>query len=135
MNKPQSSLASILAAAAIASGALLVAVNPAEACIFSKMKRTSVEGGSQTPSTLSTFFVKKGKSAKWAAIAAAGVAAVASLGAVGITSRRRQHLTDIADIPDGTEANAEVTSELVFETVLTEVTVNQETPAGLLSRN
>jgi len=123
--KPQSSLASILAAAAIASGALLVAVNPAEACIFSKMKPTSVEGASQTSST--TFFLKNWKSDKWAAIAAAGVAAVAGLGAVGITSSlRRQDPTDILEVPD---ADAETASEYVVETVLTEVTVTEETPA------
>ncbi|MGK7902235.1 MAG: hypothetical protein AB4352_12645 [Hormoscilla sp.] len=120
----QSSLTSILAAAAIASGALLAAVNPAEACMFSKMKQTSVEGASQTSST--TFNVKDWKSGKWAAIAAAGVATVAGLGAVGITSRRRQDPTDIAEVP---EANAETASEYVVETVLTEVTVTEETPA------
>ncbi|MBO1346338.1 MAG: hypothetical protein EBE86_002545 [Hormoscilla sp. GUM202] len=76
--------------------------------------------------TASTFFVKKGKSAKWAAIAAAGVAAVAGLGAVGITSLRRQDPTDILEVP---EADAETASEYVVETVLTEVTVKEETPA------
>lgn len=123
MISKQSSLTSLLAAAAIASGALLVAVNPAEACIFSKMKQTSLEGANQTPSI--TFFVKNWKSGKWAAIAAAGVAAVAGLGAVGITSLRRQDPTDILEVP---EADAEVASEYMIETVLTEVTVREEAP-------
>lgn len=123
MISKQSSLTSILAAAAIASGALLAAVNPAEACPFSKMKQTTVEGANQTPST---FSVKNWKSGKWAAIAAAGVATVAGLGAVGMTSLRRQQPSDIADLP---EADAEAASEYVVETVLTEVTVREETPA------
>lgn len=128
MIEKQSSLTSILAAAAIASGALLVAVNPAEACMFSKMKQTSLEGASQTPST--SFFLKNWKSGNWAAYAAAGVAAVAGLGAVGLTSLRRQEPSDIADVP---EANAEAAREYMIETVLTEVTVKEETPDGSTS--
>ena len=121
MIKQQSSLTSILAAAAIAGSALLVAVNPAEACMFSKMKQTSVEGASQT-----TFSVKNWTSAKWGAIAAAGVAAVAGLGAAGISLRRQ----DPTERTDMLGENTEGSSEYMIETVLTDVTVNEEAPAA-----
>lgn len=123
--KQQSYLTAILATAAIASSSVLVSINPAEACPFSKMKGSSTagEGISKFPTT----FVAKDYSDKLGklGIVAAGLAAITGLGAAAMTYKNRvTSKTEAATAQSETEYQ-EVPADYIIEKVLTNMTVDE----------